>query len=197
MWSSLPAPPAYLYGLLNVDTGVSDGAEQVVEAAHLLHQHCVHALIVAGGEAPHHCLQVEVCRQLAQDVSCHIKDHVIWGFGVSAWRAGLIRDTERQRMDEKRRQDLWLSSVWQFIVFWGRNYLSLSFDLSNYAFPFKESFALALIWSPKDPDFKRLWLLTYLCLYFTVFAPYCFRYMLRNDREYQSCDWNLDFIFPF
>lgn len=81
---SLPAPPAYLYGLLNVDAGVSDGAEQVVEAAHLLHQHRVHALIVAGGKAPHRCLQVKVSRQLAQDVSCHFKDHVIRGFGVSA-----------------------------------------------------------------------------------------------------------------
>lgn len=113
--------PAYLYGLLNVNTGVPDGAEQVVEAAHLLRQHRVHALIVAGGKAPHHCLQVKVCRQLAQDVSCHIKDHVIGGFGVSAWRAGLIRDTGRQRTDEKGRGRL----VWQFIIFAG-NYLSLS-----------------------------------------------------------------------
>lgn len=70
-------PSAYLYGLLNVNTGVSDGAEQVVEATHLLHQHCVHALIVAGGKAPHRRFQVKISRQLAQDVSCHIKDHVI------------------------------------------------------------------------------------------------------------------------
>lgn len=107
-----PTPPAYLYGLLDVHAWGSDGAEQVVEAAHLLCQHCVHALIVGGGEAPHHSLQVEVCRQLAQDVSCHIKDHVIWGFGVSAWRAGLIRDTERQRDGWERE-----AGLWQFIIF--------------------------------------------------------------------------------
>lgn len=76
-YTHLSALRAYLYGLLDVYTGVPDGAEQIVEAAHLLHQHRVHALIVAGGKAPHRCLQVKVLRQLAQDVSCHIKDHVI------------------------------------------------------------------------------------------------------------------------
>lgn len=89
----------HLYGLLNVAAGVSDGAEQVVEAAHLLHQNGVHALLVAGGEAPQRGLQVEVCRQLAQDVSCHFKHHVVGGFGVSACRAGLIRDTEWRSED--------------------------------------------------------------------------------------------------
>lgn len=87
---------AYLYGLLDVDAGAPDGAEQVVEAAHLLHQHRVHALLVAGGEAPQRRLQVEVRRQLAQDVGCHFKHHVVGGFGVSASGARLIRDTERR-----------------------------------------------------------------------------------------------------
>lgn len=83
--TSLKAPPlVYLYGLLNVDTGVSDGAEQVVEAAHLLHQHCVHALIVAGGVAPHCFFQVKISGQFSQDVSCHIKNHVIRRSGISA-----------------------------------------------------------------------------------------------------------------
>lgn len=86
----------YLYGLLNVDARVSDRAEQVVEATHLLHQHCVHALVVAGRKAAHCCLQVKVFRQLTEDVSCHFKDHVIWGFGICAWRAGLIRDRAQQ-----------------------------------------------------------------------------------------------------
>ncbi|MEQ2312799.1 hypothetical protein AMECASPLE_034916 [Ameca splendens] len=107
----------YLYGLLNVDAGFPDGAEQVVEAAHLLHQHSVHALLVAGRKAPQRGLQVKVCRQLAQDISCHFKHHVVRGFGVSACRAGLIRHTERQS------EDGGFSLKGQLIVFWENDHL--------------------------------------------------------------------------
>ena len=69
--------PVYLDGLLNVDAGVPDDSQQVVEAAHLLHQHSVHALAVAGGEPPQGRLNVKVWWQLAQDICCHIIHHVV------------------------------------------------------------------------------------------------------------------------
>lgn len=56
----LPASPAYLYGLLNINTGVSDGPEKVVEAVFML---CVQHLIAAStSKSP---------------VSCHITDDAI------------------------------------------------------------------------------------------------------------------------
>lgn len=120
----------YLYGLLDVDAGAPDGAEQVVEAAHLLHQHGVHALLVAGGVAPQRRLQVEVRRQLAQDVGCHFKHHVVCGFGVSASGARLIRDTERR--SEQGGVSLKMTAFWEKLSFFAS-------PVSHHVFLFKYS----------------------------------------------------------
>lgn len=94
---------AHLDGFLQVHARVSDDAEQIVEASHLLHQNGVHALVVAGGEVQHDQLQVKVGRQLAEDVGGHLEHHVVRRLGVAARRAGLIRGREAESRGPDRK----------------------------------------------------------------------------------------------
>lgn len=67
-----------LDGLADVDQTAFDGVVEAVEAAHLLHEHSVHALLVAGRVLAKRGVDVERCRrQLRQDVARHVEQYFV------------------------------------------------------------------------------------------------------------------------
>lgn len=67
-----------LDGLADVDQTAFDGVVEAVEAAHLLHEHSVHALLVARRVLAKRGVDVERCRrQLRQDVARHVEQYLV------------------------------------------------------------------------------------------------------------------------
>ena len=86
----LPAPRTQTFdGLLQREQALPDDGEQRVEAAHLLHQHRVHALLVHGRVLLQHKVDVEVVRQPPNDVVGDVEDGVVRGCAAAARRRPL------------------------------------------------------------------------------------------------------------
>lgn len=81
---SLQFPSAHLYCSLDVDTRVPDSLQQLIETAHLLDKHSVHALSVSGRIPSHRCFSVKIGRKLAQDVTSDFMNNFVTGFCTAA-----------------------------------------------------------------------------------------------------------------
>lgn len=66
--------------LLQVHEAVPDRLQELVESAHLLHQHGVHTLLIARGVFLQRYHQVVILRQLRQDVGRDVVDDLLLGF---------------------------------------------------------------------------------------------------------------------